>query len=166
MVRRALPSDDVTLEIKRRYDSPAAVVFRAWTDSAQIQKWLRPNKEIIAQLVEVDLCVGGKFRIGYKVPDSGELNIIAGQYHEVVPNRRLVFSWTWEIHPEFPQEETLVTVELAEEAGQTELTLTHQRFPTKSMRDTHRWGWNGASELLVEHCRNVCRSLADGTRPM
>ena len=165
MVRPALPTDDTTLVLRRTYDAPVDVVYQAWTDPAQIQRWLRPNSEIRALFVEVDLRVGGTFRIGYDAGDDKEPNVIAGHYREIVPHKRLAFSWTWTHHPDFAGEETLVTVEFEAVDGRTHLTLTHTRFPTKSMRDTHVWGWTGATDKLVEHVRFVCRTIPDGQRP-
>lgn len=165
MVRQAIPSDDTTLVLRQTYDASIETLYRAWTDPHQLQRWLRPNEDIQAEFVEVELRKGGVFRIGYRVPGEDDLNIIAGRYCEIVPNARLVFSWSWEVHPEFPGEETLVAIDFVEVGQQTELTLSHQRFPTKMMRDVHHWGWTGATELLVEHCRYVCRSLPDGQRP-
>ncbi|MGI9457794.1 MAG: SRPBCC family protein [Aeoliella sp.] len=165
MVRRTQPTDVMELVLRHTYDAPLARVYSAWIDPDQLKSWLRPTNEIEAVLAEVDLRIGGVYRLGYQVPGvAGEL-VVAGTYQEIVPNKKLVFTWEWESHPNFQGEETLVTVEFDEVDGQTEVTLTHQRFPTEVMRADHEWGWTGATEQLVRHCRFVCRSIPDGQRP-
>ena len=140
MVRPATPSDPTQLVIRRTYDSPVPRVYAAWTDSEQLPRWLRPTEEIAMVSAEVDLRVGGYYRFAYKVPGEASTNIVGGKYREIVPYEKISFTWKWEVHPDFQDEETLVTVEFRDLGGQTELTLTHRRFPTEVMCETHAWG--------------------------
>ena len=48
---------------------------------------------------ETDLRVGGRFHVGFK-GETGEQQDVSGTYKEVVPNRKLVFSWAWPTTPE------------------------------------------------------------------
>ena len=124
MVRRALPTDATELVLRHTYDAPLERVYSAWTDPEQLKRWLRPTDEIEAVLAEVDLRIGGVYRLGYQVPGVAGEHVVAGTYREIVANEKLVFTWQWESHPDFQGEETLVTVEFDEVDGQTEVTLT------------------------------------------
>ncbi len=64
----------------------------------------------------------------------------AASIEEIVPNRKLVYTWAWESTPE---RESLVTVEFKPSGDGTELVLTHQRFADSQARDRHQHGWNG-----------------------
>ncbi|MEK6709051.1 MAG: SRPBCC domain-containing protein, partial [Nitrospinota bacterium] len=81
--------------------------------------------------------------------EKGEVFTVHGEYKEVTPPSRLVFTWRWEQWDE-AMWETLVTVEFRERGGATELALTHERFRDESMRDEHGWGWGSCMDCLAE----------------
>ena len=84
-----------------------------------------------------------------RMPDG--VHVASGVYREIEPPRRLVFTWRWE-DGEGPKEgETLVTVELHERDGGTELVLTHERFADTDARDGHEQGWTSALNRLEAH---------------
>ncbi len=99
----------------------------------------------------MDVRVDGKFRIGIQPPPGGPTGddpfYVRGVYQEVVAPERLVFTWAWE-WPGPRGEETLVTVELFEVGDQTELVLTHERFPDQQQREEHTGGWNAMLDRL------------------
>jgi uncharacterized protein YndB with AHSA1/START domain len=95
-------------------------------------------------LAELDLRVGGRFRIAFGGP-QGDEHLCAGVYREVVPNRKLVFTWTWPRTT--PERESLVTIELRKVGEGTELVFRHEQLFDEKVRDDHRRGW---SETLVK----------------
>jgi len=102
-------------------------------------RWFAPSDEFSVPIVEADVRVGGRYRIVMKAPD-GEQHDVSGVYREVVPNRKLVFTWAWRSTPE---RESLVTVLLRPAGSGTELTLTHEQFFDEEARDKHQHGWIG-----------------------
>jgi uncharacterized protein YndB with AHSA1/START domain len=97
--------------------------------------------------VVADLHVGGRYRIVMHAPD-GETHRVGGVYREIVPGRRLVYTWAWESTPE---RESLVTVEFRPDGGGTEVLLTHERFADRTARDKHDEGWTGCLDRLSRH---------------
>jgi len=91
-------------------------------------------------LAEVDLRVGGRFRVTMHAAD-GETHDVSGTYLELVPNRKLVFSWAWRSTPE---RQSRVTVRIEPDAEGCELVLMHEQFFDTAARDAHRHGWTGA----------------------
>jgi uncharacterized protein YndB with AHSA1/START domain len=138
---------------KRRVAAPRERVFQAWTKAEHLQRWFFPS--IVGEAVphtEVDLRVGGRYRITMHTPDGDITAMVGGTYHEVHPPEKLVFSWAWEA-PQPDSSETLVTVELHDVQGETEIIITHERFPAQTGQEEHTIGWNCALErfiLLVE----------------
>jgi uncharacterized protein YndB with AHSA1/START domain len=135
-----------SLTLKRRLKASPAQVFSAWTDPQKIGRWFGPAEARQGSVVaELDLRVGGRYRIIFKTED-GEAHEVGGTYREVVPDRRLVFSWAWHTTPE---RQSLVTITLAEdgETG-TLLTLQHEQFFDQPARDGHERGWTGTLEKL------------------
>jgi uncharacterized protein YndB with AHSA1/START domain len=80
---------------------------------------------------------------------EGSLHCASGIYREVVPPKRLVYTWSWET--EGPPHETLVTIELEPRDGGTDLTLRHQGFESDDSRDQHAGGWGGCFDCLVQY---------------
>ncbi|TWT90811.1 hypothetical protein Mal64_12080 [Pseudobythopirellula maris] len=155
MVREAQENDPTVLVLRRSYTAPRERVFRAWTDPEQISLWLRPTPEIKIERAESDPRVGGAYKITYLVPNDPDPKIIEGEYVEFDRPARLAFTWVWRPPHEYAGELTQVTVELTERDGQTDLVLTHERFPAEAMRDHHAWGWTGAIDALDEHLQGV-----------
>ena len=138
----ARPAAPIALNLRRTFSAPPERVFRAWTEPQEMKQWWGPG-EYSAPQVEVDLRVGGRFRIAMKPPE-GDLFYLGGEYREVVPPKRLVFTWQWEGDPV----ETLVTLEFLDLGGMTELIVTHERFPDEEQCQRHREGWSATLEKL------------------
>ncbi len=135
------PSTDTLLIIRRTFAAPQAKVFHAWTDPRSLKKWCAPSDDFETLIAEVDLRVGGKYRIGMKPPGSEAMHIATGVYKEVDAPRRLVYTWSWEGGME--PGETLVTVEFRTVGNGTELMLRQEFFPSKESRQAHESGWIG-----------------------
>jgi uncharacterized protein YndB with AHSA1/START domain len=126
-----------SLTLSRRYASPPARVFAAWTEPALIAQWWQPRPAAAPTQAEIDLRVGGRYRIVMQATD-GETLDVGGEYQVVETDRRLVFTWAW---ASTPQRVSLVTVDFAADGDGTLLTLTHERFFDAAARDGHRGGW-------------------------
>ena len=83
-----------SLTLNRHYPVAPEKVWRAWTDPEAVKKWWGPGPGEPVSLAELDVRVGGRFRIVFGGPD-GKVHECAGVYKEVVPNRKLVFTWSW-----------------------------------------------------------------------
>jgi uncharacterized protein YndB with AHSA1/START domain len=134
-----------TIKIVRTFDADPEVVYRAWTDPKVMEKWFAPQ-EMTTPIAEVDLKVGGKYRIGMKSPD-GELYVAIGTYREIIPNKKLVFTWRWESEPS-DISDTLVAVEFKKSGEHTKLVFTHENFTTEELTKDHQEGWEGALSKL------------------
>ncbi|MBR1124504.1 SRPBCC domain-containing protein [Bradyrhizobium lablabi] len=113
-------------------------VYAAWAEPEKLVQWFGPSKIKPGTLkAEMDVRVGGRYRISF-VHESGEYSEVGGVYREVVPNRRLEFSWAWHSTPE---RESLVRIELKPDGAATLLTFHHEQFFDQSARDNHERGW-------------------------
>ncbi|MGH7539009.1 MAG: SRPBCC family protein [Gemmatimonadales bacterium] len=131
------------LRLARTIAAPRETVFRAWTDPKALRHWAAPG-DGTAPLAEVDLRVGGRYRIHIQAPDD-TVHKVTGVYQAVDPQRRLVYTWFWETGPE--QGDTLVTVEFHERGGATEV-IQLERFPSAAVRDGHEEGWTSCLRKL------------------
>jgi uncharacterized protein YndB with AHSA1/START domain len=133
------------LQLTRTFKVPRERVFRAWTDPAELRQWFRADPAFTVSIAEVDLQVGGRYRLAMQPPE-GDAYVMGGTYREVTPPERLVFTWTWEGDDDNP--ETLVTLEFRDRGGETEVVLTHSGFASEEQRGNHEDGWNGCLDQL------------------
>jgi uncharacterized protein YndB with AHSA1/START domain len=126
-----------SLIVERTYRAAPQRVWRAWTQAEALKQWFAPSDAFKVEVIEVDVRVGGRYRIAMTAPD-GEVHDVSGVYREVVPDERLAFTWAWRTTPE---RESLVTVTLRPSGTGTALTLIHEQFFDDAARDRHRQGW-------------------------
>jgi uncharacterized protein YndB with AHSA1/START domain len=74
--------------MRRIVDAPRSLVFDAFTKPELVTRWKGP-RHFEVTLCEVDLRVGGKWRINYRMPNGGDLGF-HGEFSEVVRPERVV----------------------------------------------------------------------------
>jgi uncharacterized protein YndB with AHSA1/START domain len=135
-----------SLVLTRSYPVAPEKVWHAWTDAKAMSQWFKSDPSFTVR-AEADARVGGRYRIVMKTP-AGEEHDVSGVYREVVPNRKLVFTWAWKSTPE---RESLVTVTLRAAGNGTELELKHEKFFDGEARDRHEHGWKGCLDTLTTY---------------
>ena len=142
--------DKVSLEIKRIINAPRDRVYAAWTDPAQLKQWFGPENVQTNNLI-VDARVGGEFR--WELTNSeGEKLTCRGEYRELQPGKKIVFTWQWQDDEDWENYTSIVTVELSDRDGGTELRLSHEQLPNEQSRDGHTEGWTSALDKLEKFC--------------
>lgn len=133
------PPKGITLRLRRRYPRRSEVVFRAWTNPDALRRWWCPAGWAPAEF-EVDLRVGGAYRLGMRRIEGGDAVYVRGRFLVVSPPETLIYTWKWENAFE-QMGETQVTVKFIDCAGGTELELTHEPLPEISICLRHRTAW-------------------------
>lgn len=133
------------LVLERVYPVAPEKVWRAWTDPEAVKQWWGPGTGEPVSLAELDVRAGGRFRIVFGGGD-GSAHEVQGAYVEVVPHRRLVFTWTWPNST--PERESLVTIVFRAVAQGTALEFRHDRHFDEAARDNHLRGWTGSLAKL------------------
>jgi len=135
---------DVEVALTRLFDAPRALVFEAMTTPEHIRRWWGCLGEgYSVPVCEVDLRVGGKWRYG--------------EYREIAPPDRLVFT---EIFAPFPDAESVVTTVFTEEQGKTRITVT-ARYPSVEVRDmVLQSGMARGAAISYDRLEDVVRALA------
>ena len=123
------PSDQ-EIRMTRLFDAPRSLVFEAMTKPEHVRRWWGCLGEgYSVPVCEIDLRPGGRWRFVSRHP-RGEA-AFHGEYREIAPPSRLVFT---EIFEEFPDTESLVTSVYTDEGNKTRLTVT-ARYPSLEVRD-------------------------------
>jgi uncharacterized protein YndB with AHSA1/START domain len=138
-----MTSAKLRLEVRRVIDASAARLFEAWTTPRLLERWWGPAG-VRCTGAELDLRVGGSYRIVNLLPDGREL-VIAGEFLEVEPCEKLVY--TWSSAPGSSELEQ-VTVRFEARGRQTEVVIVHERAADEAARQGHAAGWNGCLDGL------------------
>ena len=142
-------SAPLKLTLTRIFAAPRALVFAAWTQSKHMKAWSAPNGFTIP-VSQGDLRVGGKWRACMVTP-QGEKMWLDGVYREVVKDRKLVFTHTWE----GDGGETLVTVRFSDHPRGTKMTFEQTGFDSAGSREGHKSGWIECFGRLKAHLATV-----------
>ena len=133
-----------SLTIVRRIAARPSIVFDAMTTPEGIAQWWGPDAGPVLE-AEVDLRVGGRFRVRFRTLDGRE-HESRGEYLEIEPPVRVVSMWTW--LGDESEGESRIEIELRAIDTGTELTFTHALLADENERRGHEEGWNGALDKL------------------
>ncbi|HEY1099365.1 MAG TPA: SRPBCC family protein [Myxococcota bacterium] len=128
---------DRDVVIARTFNAPAAIVFAAWTKPEFVRRWWAPSSHDVGLVVcDADVRVGGAYRYVMRKhsapPDGSEDVGFAGEYVEVTPHTKLVYTQIFE--PMADAGAVVITVAFDEVDGQTHLTSV-ERYPSAEARD-------------------------------
>jgi uncharacterized protein YndB with AHSA1/START domain len=117
------------LEVSLHIAATPETVFPYFTDPARYVQWMGSTAHISAT-------PGGLYRVHLR--DGVETS---GEFTEIDPPKRLVFTWGWADNPDVPPGSTRVEVTLEPEQGGTRLVLRHHGLPSAEQVEHHRQGW-------------------------
>lgn len=156
-------STEDAVVIERIFEAPIDLIWQMWTLPEQFKKWYGPQGFTVP-VAEMDMRVGGKRLICMASPDGSMKMWTTGEYKEIVPNERLVYT-------ESPADEngnvvspsamgmpdgypttTEVSVILEDLDERTKMVMTHAGMPASSGAGG---GWNQAFDKLADHIKTV-----------
>lgn len=159
------PLDTRDLVLSLVLSAPREIVWQAWTQPERLMRWFAPQP-FTSSAVKVDLRPGGHFLYCFRSPEGAEY-WGKGVYQEVAPPERLVYLDTFSdeegnpvkpekygLSPDYPAE-TLVTVTLADQGGNTLLTLRHAGLPVGEGSDMTEASWRSKLDRLSEVVRSA-----------
>ena len=130
-------SDDAEpLVVERHVAAPPPAVYAYLTDSERWAQWQGIDATIEAR-------PGGVFRMRMATGQRAR-----GQFVELIPDRRVVFTWGWIDSPDIPPGSTVVEIDLERDRDGTLIRLTHRELPPDEV-DMHRVGWRHYLERLA-----------------
>jgi len=132
--------ENFSLTMKRNFKHPKKDVYQAWTNRDALVSWFAPAEVFTTIVHEQTLKVGGNYRIEMLEP-NGTSHIIHGEYVALNPYNQIVFTWEWESDEQ--EVISLVTIDLKELDGSTEMVLLHEKLESTELVDIHTEGWTG-----------------------
>lgn len=137
-------SEGITLVTRRTIRASAARLFDAWTQPEQLRAWWGPRPVTCAG-AEIDLRVGGRYRIANALPDGTTL-VIEGEFQVVEVPHKLVYTWR-----AGGDDASRVTVRFEPRGEVTEVIVVHEQIPSEHVRESHEGGWRGCLDGLERH---------------
>src|SRR4051812_12570310 len=105
-------------------------VFRLLTDGGEYVRWKGEHAQL-------DPRPNGTFRVTF----ANRTDIVSGKFVEVVPSRRVVFTWGWENNALVPPGRSTVETALEPVGDGTRLRLVHRGLPLEGLA-SHPEGWD------------------------
>jgi len=136
---QALHEVNLTVQFNATVDR----LYAAWHKTELLQQWFAPGDMSVGQVMS-SFTEGGKFRVVMQQPD-GEQHIVMGEYLEIVPDQKLLFSWQWLGEDKVTQVSLLFK---ALNGTTSELNLQHSGFSDEHSVQMHQHGWIGCLEKL------------------
>jgi uncharacterized protein YndB with AHSA1/START domain len=133
-----------TLRMERTFNAPAQRVFDAWTSPEVLRRWWHAEYDWETSLAEVDLRIGGAVRVVMRDPEKDVEYGGGGQYLEIDPPRRLVFTWFWD----GDDTRQLIEVDFEEADGVTTVRFTHRDLWSEEAVRDHEGGWGRCFDNL------------------
>lgn len=159
------------MTITRIFDAPLELVWKAWTDPKYVMQWWGP-KGFTAPFCQIDFRVGGKFLCCMRSPDGQEF-WNAGEYHEIVPHRKIVSSMYFadaqgnKVEPEhYGIEHQAIEgahdVTLFEDIGngQTRLTFIGNETMQEATQSGQLEGWKQILDKIADIVQSLAQSQA------
>jgi uncharacterized protein YndB with AHSA1/START domain len=146
---------DRELVVTRTFDAPARLVFETWTQPELFRRWWVPKSCGLTLLsCDMDVRVGGKYRLVFRHPSAPDPMAFFGRYIEVIPHSRLV--WT----NEEGDNGQITTVTFKETSGKT-LLVMHDLYPSKeALDDAIASGSTGGTDETFEQLDELLVTLA------
>jgi uncharacterized protein YndB with AHSA1/START domain len=146
---RRVNDDPTVLHLERVLDAPPERIYAAWTDPALLRRWWAAAPGWTTPEATTDVRVGGAYRLSMRGTD-GIVRTVVGEYLEVDPPRRLVYTWKW-VSSEYPAPDdgvTVVSVDFIAEGTATRVVLEQRDHHDEAGRDSHGRGWRGCLDSL------------------
>ena len=151
--------------IERIFDVPVDLIWQMWTQPEHFKKWYGPQGASVP-VAEMDVRAGGKRLVCMEMqrPDGSMKMWFTGEYREVTPNKRLVYTDSMAdengnvVSPSamgMPEEHpatTEVTVLLEDLGGRTKMVMTHAGIPADS---GGAGGWEQAFAKMADYLETV-----------
>ncbi len=133
-------SETLAVERELAIDASPETVWQFLVDPDTATRWM-------GQTASFDARPGGEYRVGV-IPG----HTASGEFVELDPPRRLVFTWGWEPGEDGPNPvppgSTTVEIELVPSGDGTTLRFSH-RLRTPEAAESHAHGWDHYLERLA-----------------
>ena len=134
------------VHIRKNFAVSKAELYSAWVEEAELKQWWMPmNKHLLD--VQNEIKEGGS--IAYRFENDLTID---GQYREVQPEEKLVYSWNWEVPGQnFEESKYRLSVVFTGQDNSSRLEVRQENFADEEAIHPHREGWDKALNDLQQY---------------
>src|SRR4051794_32880715 len=133
----ATTTTETSVERELAIAASPETVWEFLVDPAKAVRWM-------GETATLDARPGGEYRVGV-IPG----HVASGEFVELDPPRRLVFTWGWEGENPVPPGSSTIEIELVPNGDGTLLRFTHRDLPGAESVQSHGHGWDHYLERLA-----------------
>lgn len=153
--------------LTRILNAPRDLVFQAWTDPAHLQWFFNPSMPLPSEPIEVDLRVGGAWRVKMVMDETLQF-FTGGIYREIVPGEKLVFTWGavdgWPaVDSDHPDDCPVVTITLNDLGEKTEMIFQVELSERMSDERVREWLATGMRDVWSDTIDRLGAHIADAS---
>jgi uncharacterized protein YndB with AHSA1/START domain len=139
-----MANESLKVEISKDFQVPVERLYKAWNDPEQLKQWWKPMGNQLDEVTN-DLKQGGGVLYVFS---NGDI-VISGEYQEVKPNEKLVYSWDWKLKEDMLRNASYkLTVEFRGSGHGSRLHILQENFENEESMQPHREGWDkGLADL-------------------
>ena len=134
-----------TVKLHRVFTSKPERVYKAFIDPDAMSKWLPPNG-FTGKVHSMDARVGGSYKMSFTNFSNGQSHSFGGDFVELVPNERLVYTDKFD-DPNLPGE-MRTTVTIKQVSVGAELNVVQEGIPDMIPVEACYLGWQESLALL------------------
>lgn len=138
----------IEIETSKAFKVPVERLYQAWINDENLKAWWHPFNKNLREVVN-DLRKDGI--IEYRFDGEQKCNV-TGRYKEVEENKRLVYSWDWDLeHDDMQSGEFTLTIDFIAEGEGSRLNIKQEGFIDDDAAEPHKKGWDRGLESLRQH---------------
>ncbi len=134
-----------TIKLHRVLSAPPQKVFKAFTDADAYASWLPPYG-FVAKVFELDVKVGGKYKMSFTNFGSGKSHSFGGEFLEITTNELIKYSDRFD-DPNLPGE-MITTIRFKTVSCGTELNITQEGVSAIIPEEMCYLGWQESLDKL------------------
>lgn len=136
-----------SVKLHRVLTASSEKVYRAFTESDALSRWIAPDG-FTCTVHSMEVKVGGKFKMSFKNFTTGKSHSFGGEYLELIPNEKLVYT---DVFDDTNLPGTMkTTVILRKVSCGTELTVVQENIPSVIPLEHCYLGWQQSLQYLAK----------------
>jgi uncharacterized protein YndB with AHSA1/START domain len=135
-----------TVRLHRVFRAPPERLYRAFLEPEALAKWNAPHG-FVARIHEMDVRVGGRYRMSFINFGTGQSHDFGGSYLELVANQRIRSTDTFD-DPNLPGTMAMTVTFSAVSCG-TRVEIVQEGLPDAVPPEACQLGWQESLSLLA-----------------
>lgn len=138
-----------TTQTSKQFNKGVQELYDAWINGDKLKQWWHPANNKLVH-VENEVKEGGTIKYEFETKEGNKSFVITGEYKEVQPASRLVYTWDWEIQGKDKSKANHIelTVEFSGDDNSSKVQITQKDLDANEAVHPHQKGWDEELDSL------------------